>query len=62
MIESDPPDASRPGFLYHMVKVYIDSENDLPIRFEAYDWPKSRPARPSWSRNTPTPTSSSTWG
>ena len=39
MIESIHPN-KRPEFLYHMVKVYIDKENNLPIRFEAYDWPK----------------------
>jgi outer membrane lipoprotein-sorting protein len=29
-----------PGFRYHKIKVYIDNEHMLPIRFEAYDWPR----------------------
>jgi hypothetical protein len=28
-------------FMHHKVRVYIDKELGLPIRFEAYDWPKS---------------------
>jgi hypothetical protein len=40
MIESIHP-RKQPGFLYHMVKVYIDTEHNLPIRFEAYDWPRA---------------------
>lgn len=28
------------------MKVYIDHELGLPIRFEAYDWPKSAGAEP----------------
>jgi len=40
MIESIHP-KKQPGFLFHMVKVYIDQEHNLPIRFEAYDWPKN---------------------
>ncbi len=44
VIESVHP-RKNPGFLYHKVKVYIDTELNLPIRFEAYDWPKgNRPA------------------
>ncbi len=39
MIESIHPER-RPGFLYHKVRLYIDQELGLPIRFEAYDWPK----------------------
>jgi hypothetical protein len=36
----------RPGFLFHRVKVYIDQELGLPIRFEAYDWPDA-PGQPA---------------
>ncbi len=44
MIESTHA-VKQPGFLYHMVKVYIDTEHNLPIRFEAYEWPRAgRPA------------------
>ena len=39
LIESIHP-TKQAGFLFHKVKVYIDLEHDLPIRFEAYDWPR----------------------
>jgi hypothetical protein len=39
MIESIHP-TRRPDFLFHKVRLYIDQEVGLPIRFEAYDWPK----------------------
>ncbi len=39
MIESKHPEY-HPDYLFHMVKVYIDQEHHLPIRFEAYDWPR----------------------
>lgn len=39
MIESIHP-TRRPEFLFHKVRLYIDQEVGLPIRFEAYDWPK----------------------
>lgn len=38
MIETMHP-KRRPELLFHQVKVYIDQELGLPIRFEAYDWP-----------------------
>jgi hypothetical protein len=44
MIESIHP-RRRKDFLFHMVRLYIDQELGLPIRFEAYDWPK-RPNTP----------------
>jgi hypothetical protein len=40
MIETTHPGRSA-SFLFHRVKVYIDHEHGLPIRFEAYDWPKT---------------------
>jgi hypothetical protein len=39
MIESIHPRRQH-GFLFHKVRLFIDSELNLPIRFEAYDWPK----------------------
>jgi len=39
MIESTHPHR-RPNFLFHKVRVFIDQEFGLPIRFEAYNWPK----------------------
>ena len=35
-----------PAFIFHKVKVYIDREHGLPIRFEAYDWPRAPGAEP----------------
>jgi hypothetical protein len=45
MIESTHP-VHRPEFMHHRVRVFIDQEIGLPIRFEAYDWPKSAAAEP----------------
>jgi len=45
MIESTHP-VRRPEFLHHRVRVFIDREIGLPIRFEAYDWPKHPPSEP----------------
>jgi len=39
MIETVHP-GRKEGFLFHRVKVFVDHEQGLPIRFEAYDWPK----------------------
>jgi hypothetical protein len=39
MIESTHP-RRRPNYLYQSVKLYIDHEHGLPVRFEAYDWPR----------------------
>lgn len=44
LIESVHP-KPNPDFLFHKVNVYIDQELNLPIRFEAYDWP-SQPGGP----------------
>jgi hypothetical protein len=30
----------RPHLIFHKVRVYIDQNLGLPVRFEAYDWPK----------------------
>jgi Protein of unknown function (DUF1571) len=45
MIESIHPHVRR-HFLHHKVRVYIDQELGLPIRFEAYDWPKHPGSEP----------------
>ncbi len=36
----------NPSYLFHKVKVFIDHEHGLPIRFEAYDWPKHKGGEP----------------
>jgi hypothetical protein len=45
MIETTHPE-KRSDFLFHRVRLYIDKELGLPIRFEAYDWPKRKGAEP----------------
>jgi hypothetical protein len=45
MIESTHP-LHRREFLHHRVRVYIDQEFGLPIRFEAYDWPRTPTSEP----------------
>jgi hypothetical protein len=39
MVESVHP-RHEPEFQFHKVRLYIDSELNLPIRFEGYDWPR----------------------
>lgn len=29
----------RKEFLFHIAKIYIDTQNGLPMRYESYDWP-----------------------
>ena len=43
MIESIHP-VRQPQFLFHKVRLFVDSELKLPIRFEAYDWPRHQGA------------------
>ena len=45
MIESMHP-IRRPEFLHYKVRVFIDQELGLPIRFEAFDWPRSPGSEP----------------
>jgi Protein of unknown function (DUF1571) len=45
MIETTHPQKSG-NFLFYRVRLYIDKEMGLPIRFEAYDWPKRKGAEP----------------
>jgi outer membrane lipoprotein-sorting protein len=45
MVETIHPKPG-PGFLFHKVKFYVDKELGLPVRFEAYDWPKSTGVEP----------------
>jgi hypothetical protein len=44
MIDSTHPHR-QPGFLFYKVRLYIDHELVLPVRFEAYDWPR-QPSAP----------------
>lgn len=45
MIESEHP-KYHPDFMFHLVKVYIDHDLGLPIRFEAYGWPHHEGGEP----------------
>ncbi len=45
LIESTHP-RRLPRLLFYRVRVYIDQELGLPVRFEAYDWPASPEAAP----------------
>jgi hypothetical protein len=45
MIESTHPE-HRTEFLFYRVRLFIDQEIGLPIRFEAYDWPKHTSEEP----------------
>jgi hypothetical protein len=36
----------RPHFAYHLARIYVDEELQLPIRFEAYDWPTDESNEP----------------
>ncbi len=31
----------RRSFLFHMARIYVDDELNLPVHYEAYDWPKA---------------------
>lgn len=36
----------RRNFLYHMARIFVDDEYNLPVRFEAYDWPSRQGGAP----------------
>jgi hypothetical protein len=36
----------RPYFLYQSARIYIDDKLNLPVRFEAYDWPEQGDENP----------------
>lgn len=36
----------RRNFLFHLARIYVDKELNLPIRYEAHDWPKEPGAEP----------------
>ena len=31
---------ARRNFLFHLARIFVDKELNVPIRYEAYDWPK----------------------
>jgi hypothetical protein len=36
----------RPHFLYHVARIFVDDELQLPIRYAAYDWPEESGGEP----------------
>jgi hypothetical protein len=36
----------RKNFLFHIARIFVDDELNLPIRYESYDWPKAAGAAP----------------
>lgn len=36
----------RREFLFNMAKIYVDSEHNVPVRYEAYDWPREPGGEP----------------
>jgi len=36
----------RRNFLFHLARIYVDDELQLPIRYEAYDWPAPGTSQP----------------
>ena len=36
----------RRNFLFHLARIFVDKEFNLPIRYESYDWPKEAGGAP----------------
>lgn len=36
----------RRNFLFHLARIFVDKEFNLPIRYESYDWPKAEGEAP----------------
>lgn len=36
----------RKNFRFHLARIYVDKELNLPIRYEAYDWPRQEGGAP----------------
>ena len=47
VIEVIHPKPTPGKFPFHIAKIYIDDELQLPIRYESYDWPKSAKDTPA---------------
>ena len=39
-------DDRKPQFDFHLARIFVDNELNLPIRYEAYDWPTTAGADP----------------
>jgi hypothetical protein len=36
----------RRNFLFHIARIFVDDELNIPIRYEAYDWPAKQGGAP----------------
>ena len=36
----------RRNFLFHLARIFVDKEYNLPIRYESHDWPKEKGGAP----------------
>ena len=36
----------RRNFLFHVARIFVDDEHNVPVRYEAYDWPKEAGGKP----------------
>jgi hypothetical protein len=36
----------RRNFLFHLARIFVDDQLNVPVRYEAYDWPKEPGAQP----------------
>jgi hypothetical protein len=36
----------RKNFLFHVARIFVDDEYNLPLRYESYDWPKEAGGAP----------------
>jgi hypothetical protein len=37
----------RPHFRFHIARIYVDDELELPVRYESYDWPAAEGEKPA---------------
>ncbi len=37
----------RKEFRYHIARIYVDNETNLPTRYESYDWPEDEDSKPA---------------
>ncbi len=36
----------RRNFLFHLARIFVDKDYNVPIRYESYDWPREKGGRP----------------
>ena len=42
----------RRNFIFHMARIYVNDQLNLPIRYEAYDWPDKPGEKPDCLKST----------